>query len=165
MKKFINKLNVDISNIKFRYVIVAFLISVLFPVLLMANAWNGHYLDGYRAGDYSFGLYLKTLWDKFLLMYVPSIFIALIIGIPLFYALRNYLKFNPLTVCLVAAFIAIIPNTLIEILSSHENITFYTIGDCTTIENGKRTSCGWMHFWVVNILFVALRGAFAGFVF
>ena len=167
MKNFLNGLNADISKVKFRYVILTFIISVSFPALLMAIEGNEYYFKKYLSGNYSLELYLRTLGIKFLFIYFIGCLLALIFGVPVFYTLRSCVNFNPLNVFLVAASIAILPNVIIEILSSSDGVGTYYVGknDCTIIENGKRTLCGWKHFWLNNIFLVALRGASAGIIF
>jgi len=155
----------DMSKVQFRHVIFAFLVSVILPALWISFEGNANAFEAYQSGKSSFGVYLHMLGRKFLFIYMFGCFIALLFGTPAFYALRKLLDFNLLTVCCVAALIAILPNVLIEILSDPgENFTF-RVGDCTTIENGRRTLCGWQHFWLNNILVVALYGASAGVVF
>lgn len=156
--------NIDVSKIESKHLIVAFLISVIFPALWMAFDWNGNTFNKYLAGDISLGSYLIWLLGIFLILYVIGCFIALGFGIPFFFALRKFLNFNILTVCLIAAVIAILPNVIVSILGSfaREDTSYYRIGDCITIENGKRTACGWEYFWINHIFWVALPGASAG---
>jgi hypothetical protein len=153
----------DMSKVQFRHVIFAFLVSVILPALWISFEGNTNAFEAYQSGKSSVGVYLHMLGRKFLFIYMFGCFIALLFGTPAFYALRKLLDFNLLTVCCVAALIAILPNVLIEILSDPDGT--YTVGDCIIAENGQRTLCGWQHFWLNNILVVALYGASAGVVF
>lgn len=154
--------NIDVSKIESKHLIVAFLISVIFPALWMA--FDSYSFKAYLAGDTSLGDYLSVHLGLFLFMYIIGCVISLGFGIPFFFALRKFLNFNILTVCLIAAVIAILPNVIISILGSfaREDTSYYRIGDCITIENGKRTACGWEYFWINHIFWVALPGASAG---
>ena len=155
----------DIVKIRFYHLIVAFLLALLIPALWAAVEWNSYQFHLYQTGKGTFEAYFNMLQRRFKFLYIVGLFLAGTFGIPAFYILRKFLPFKFSVVCLVAAIIAVLPNAVIEILQAPGDGGGYTIGQCKIIENGRRTLCGWQHFWIDNILMVALQGALAGAVF
>ncbi len=160
-----------ILTARFSHIISAIFIAITIPTLLMAIDWNSQKFELYLAGKSTFSSYYLLLMRRFFFLFGISYLLALFLALPLFYILRRYLAFKLLTVCLIAAFIAILPNLIIEIRFHLNNLyddtsTFSsTWGSCKTIVNNQRTFCGWQHFLYHNIFIVGLHGAIAGIVF
>ena len=160
-----------ILTARFMHVVAAFLISLFLPALFTAIEWNSYEFELYTSGERTFSQYFLMLKSRFLFIYIIGCIMVIIFGIPAFYILRIFFAFKILTVCLVAAFIAILPNLLIEINAHFSNLfdandtSQATFGKCEAIINGQRTFCGWQHFLYHNIFIVGLHGAIAGMVF
>lgn len=158
-------------NARFAHIALAFIIALVLPALLMAFSWNSYQYELYQAGKGTFEQYLNLLQVRFLFVYQIGLFLALIVGVPVFYFLRKRLPFEFVTVCIIAGFIAILPNLLIEFFWQISNLfddssTFsYQQGGCTIIEDNRRTLCGWIEFLLNDIGMVALHGMIGGVVF
>lgn len=156
----------SLNEVRFTKVLTAFLLAIILPAIWASFEWNSHIFSLYWDGKRALSEALGTFIFRFGFLYIIGVILATFLGMPLFYALRKILPFRLPLVCLIAALIAVFPNIFIEFLSMNSSSEgHYSIGDCTIIENGVRTACGWKHFWINNVGLVALKGALAGLVF
>lgn len=155
------------KSLEFLIICLAFALAIVLPALMVSIDWNISEFQNYRSGKTTFGGYVSYIWIRFLFTYQIGLAFCIVLGLPLFYLLRRFVRFNLRNVCLTATIIPVIPNVIMEIISllKGPRAFSYTAGYCQTIKDGVRTACGWTHFAIHNMGIPALLGLLAGVVF